>query len=65
MAREDTLDIDQIAAETDFIVLTQGIDDHAHRCASWPAGDQPARGMSGYGKRWVWHMAAPLCCPPV
>ena len=31
VAREDTLDIDQIAAETDFILLTQGIDDHAHR----------------------------------
>lgn len=62
MAREDTLDIDQIAAETDFIVLTQGIDDHAHKCASWPAGDQPARGMPesvGYGTR-LRCRAAPL-----
>lgn len=43
VAREETLDIDRIAAETDFIVLTQGIDDHAHKCASWPAGNDTSQ----------------------
>lgn len=31
VTRPETLDIDQIARETDFILLTMGIDDHAHR----------------------------------
>ncbi|KAH7622810.1 hypothetical protein Ndes2526B_g02088 [Nannochloris sp. 'desiccata'] len=31
IARPETIDIDQLAAETDFILLTMSIDDHAHR----------------------------------
>jgi L-ascorbate metabolism protein UlaG (beta-lactamase superfamily) len=31
VARPETIDIDRLAAETDFILLTMSIDDHAHR----------------------------------
>ena len=31
VAREDTIDVDDLAAQTDFILLTMAIDDHAHR----------------------------------
>lgn len=31
IAREDTIDVDHLAANTDFILLTMSIDDHAHR----------------------------------
>ena len=31
VARPDTIDIDALAADTDLLVLSQGIDDHAHR----------------------------------
>jgi L-ascorbate metabolism protein UlaG (beta-lactamase superfamily) len=31
IARPETIDIDQLAAETDLILLTMSIDDHAHR----------------------------------
>lgn len=31
VAREDTIDINRLAAATDLILLTMGIDDHAHR----------------------------------
>jgi L-ascorbate metabolism protein UlaG (beta-lactamase superfamily) len=31
IARPETIDIGQLAAETDFILLTMSIDDHAHR----------------------------------
>ena len=31
VARPETIDIDALAAETDIILLTQGIDDHAHK----------------------------------
>jgi L-ascorbate metabolism protein UlaG (beta-lactamase superfamily) len=31
IARPETIDIDRLAAETDFILLTMSIDDHAHR----------------------------------
>lgn len=31
VARPETIDVDRLAAETDLILLTMGIDDHAHR----------------------------------
>ena len=31
VTREETIDIERLAAETDFILLTMSIDDHAHR----------------------------------
>lgn len=64
VAREDTLNIDQIAAETDFIVLTQGIDDHAHRsegagCAR-PAACSAVAGLLP-GASWAWQGRRVTC----
>lgn len=59
VARPEAVDLEALAAATDVLVLTQGIDDHAHRCV-WDGErkrrDRKPRDRSRQGKTEVyWH----------
>ncbi len=51
-------DLEQLANETDLLVLSQGIDDHAHKCVEAGLAVTPASWHA-----WVCYSCLPCCMP--